>query len=419
MRAIKTKTRNIAILFFSLILTLAVFSQLEVSASAGKTQTTSDVVWVNPSDYFYSKTSNDNLSAYLGKKGSNVPTVRYQKDDHFLEFSMNQVSSTTTVSLETNSKEPNTPTLFYRNIAEDIDAAYKITNLPFRVKEEIVLRKNPTLTTKRHRMSFGERELTFLFNYNTNTVPVKQPDGSIYFYDNQNKYLFQIDKPFMIDGKGMVSNDVGIEIIPVESSSSYKVKDNNFQFPTRLPDGQVSNFQSIFNNPIFKQITSSFSSLKIKPQTTSDVVWGQHTITLSASSDWLNDPSRVYPVVIDPTITHNADANFSGEKNRIADADSTSSTQLESSYPEAALDPYPVLLLHFNEANGATSNIKDYASTTRVITANGNASTTSYVTQLGLGNSAAFDGAGDYLSLANSSDWSLGTAGGGNYTIDF
>src|SRR3989344_2540382 len=407
MRAIKTKTRNIAILFFSLILTLAVFSQLEVSASAGKTQTTSDVVWVNPSDYFYSKTSNDNLSAYLGKKGSNVPTVRYQKDKYFLEFSMNKISSTTAVSLETNSKEPNTPTLFYRNIAENIDAAYKITNLPFRVKEEIVLRKNPPLTTKRHPMSFGGGELTFLFNSKTNPVPVKQPDGSIYFYDNQNNYLFQIDKPFMIDGKGTVSNDAGIEIVPVKSpssSSSYKVK-NNFQFLTRLPDGQVSNFQSIFNNPIFKQITSSFSSLKIKPQTTSDVVWGQHTITLSASSDWLNDPSRVYPVVIDPTITPNADANFSGEKNRIADADSTSSTQLESSYPEAALDPYTVLLLHFNEANGATSGIKDYASTTRVITANDNASTTSYVTQLGLGNSAAFDGTSDYFEIADSEDW--------------
>ena len=155
MRTIKEKTRNFVILFFSLILTLAVFSQLKSSANADKPQTTSDVVWVDPSDYFYSKTSNDNLSAYLGKKGSNVPTVRYQKDKYFLEFSMNQVSSTTAVSLETNSKEPNTPTLFYRNIAENIDAVYKITNLPFRVKEEIVLRKNPTLTTKRHPMSFG------------------------------------------------------------------------------------------------------------------------------------------------------------------------------------------------------------------------------------------------------------------------
>ena len=108
----------------------------------------------------------------------------------------------------------------------------------------------------------------------------------------------------------------------------------------------------------------------------------QYTITLSADSNWLNSPDRVYPVVIDPTVTHNADSNFTGQMNRIADADSTSSTQLEASYPEAAKDPYTVLLLHFNEASGSTS-IKDYASTTRVITASGNASTTNAVTQLG------------------------------------
>ena len=411
MRAIKIKTRNFAILFFSLILTLAVFSQIK----AARSKPTSDVGF-DKQGWFYSKTSND-LTAYLGKKGSNIPTVRYQKNEHFLEFSMSQVgggltATTTAVSLETNSKEPNTPTLFYRNIAEDIDAAYKITNLPFQVKEEIVLKKNPKSEIRNTKQiqnpndqNSKQENTTFLFNSSTNAIPIKQPNGSIYFYDNQNNYLFQIDKPFMTDGKGTVSNDVIIEIVPVEISSSYKVK-NNLQFPTRLPDGQVSNFQSIFNNPIFKPITSSFSSLKIKHQTTSDVVWWptEYQIILKADTDWLNDPSRIYPVIIDPTITHNADANFSGEKNRIADADSTSSTQLESSYPEATLDPYTVLLLHFNEANGATSGIKDYASTTRVITANGNASTTSHVTQLGLGNSAAFDGVGDYLTLTSDSD---------------
>ncbi|KKR58644.1 MAG: hypothetical protein UT97_C0027G0001, partial [Parcubacteria group bacterium GW2011_GWC2_40_31] len=409
MRAVKIKTRNFIILFFSLLLTLAVFSQLKAASPKPVYE-----VGFDKQEWFYSK-AEKGISAYLGKKGSSVPTVRYQKDKHFLEFSMNQVSSSTAVSLETNAKEPNTPTLFYRNVAEDIDAAYKITNLPFKVKEEIIL-KSQISNLKSKNLNSKQENLTFLFNANTNAIPVKQPDGSIYFYDNQNNYLFQIDKPFMIDGKGTVSNDVGIEIVPVESSSSYKVKDNNFQFPTRLPDGQVSNFQSIFNNPIFKQITSSFSLLKIKYQTTSDVVWyTTYSITLSASSDWLNDPSRVYPVIIDPTITHNTDANFSGEKNRIADADSTSNTQLESSYPEATLDPYTVLLLHFNEANGTTSGIKDYASTTRVITANGNASTTSYVTQLGLGNSAAFDGTSDYLSVPDSEDWNFGS---GDFSIE-
>src|SRR3989338_3180401 len=394
MRIAKIKMRNIIILFFSLVLTLAVFSQLKLNAFypkpvyevgfGGKT---------NPADWFYSKTSND-LTAYFGKKGSNVPTVKYQKDEHFLEFSMNQVSSTTAVSLETNAKEPNTPTLFYRNIAEDIDAAYKITNLPFGVKEEIVLQSPPPPATENR--SSGGREKWEFFSQ-TNTIPVKQPDGSIYFYDNQNNYLFQIDKPFMYDGKGTVSNEVSIEIVPTQK----KISNDELLISNKI---QKSNAQ------LFKQFNKLFPTwdfknwdlfrnynLEIRNSTPQS-----YQITLSADSEWLK--TATYPVVIDPTITHDESAEFNGQYNRIANA-STSSTQLESSYPEAALDPYTVLLLHFNEANGATSGIKDYASTTRVITANDNASTTSYVTQLGLGNSAAFDGTSDYFEIADSEDW--------------
>ena len=139
----------------------------------------------------------------------------------------------------------------------------------------------------------------------------------------------------------------------------------------------------------------------------------KYTITLTASSFWLS--TAAYPVIIDPTVTHNADSNFTGKMNRIADADSTSSTQLESSYGEQSKDPYTVMLLHFNEASGSTS-IKDYASTTRVITANGNASTTSATTRLGMGNSLALDGTGDYLSAAD--DATLDFAAADNFSID-
>ena len=165
MRAIKINlpvrqagTRNIAILFFSLVLTLAVFSQLNASV---KPKPTSDVGFAATlSEWLYSKTNND-LSAYLGKKSSTLPTVRYQKGGDYLEFSMDKVSlssssrykdeseaqaisSTASVSLETDSKNPNNPILFYRNILEDADVNYQITKNPFKVKEEIILKKNPS-----------------------------------------------------------------------------------------------------------------------------------------------------------------------------------------------------------------------------------------------------------------------------------
>ena len=69
------------------------------------------------------------------------------------------------------------------------------------------------------------------------------------------------------------------------------------------------------------------------------------------------------------------------------------------------------MLLHFNEANGTTVGITDMASSTRVITANGYASTTSATTQLGMGTSAALDGTGDYLSAPDSEDWNFGSGG--------
>ncbi len=75
-------------------------------------------------------------------------------------------------------------------------------------------------------------------------------------------------------------------------------------------------------------------------------------------------------------------------------------------------DKYAKLLIHANEANGATTLI-DSEAVPKTITANGNASTTS--SQGKFGNSASFDGTGDYLSLADSADWNFGS---GDFTID-
>ncbi|MEK9182239.1 MAG: hypothetical protein AAB781_01465, partial [Patescibacteria group bacterium] len=204
---IKKKIKNFAILFFSLFLILVVFSQVAAKATShvafgsGKLQ---------PSDWLYYKSNND-LTAYLGKKSSTLPTVRYQKGGDYLEFSMNQavindqttdISTTTAVSLETNTKQPNTPTLFYRNILNDIDANYQITKIPFKIKEEIILKSQIS--------NLKSKNLTFLFSAETSATPTKQQDGSIIFTDNQNNYLFQIDKPFMIDNNGNRSEDVTI-----------------------------------------------------------------------------------------------------------------------------------------------------------------------------------------------------------------
>ena len=65
-------------------------------------------------------------------------------------------------------------------------------------------------------------------------------------------------------------------------------------------------------------------------------------------------------------------------------------------------DDYTKLLLHGNEASGATT-IVNSATTTYTITANGNASTTNAVYKWG--NSMAFDGTGDYFSVGDTSSF--------------
>lgn len=82
-------------------------------------------------------------------------------------------------------------------------------------------------------------------------------------------------------------------------------------------------------------------------------------------------------------------------------------------FRSAATDQYTKLLIHANEAGGSTALI-DSESIPKTITAYGNASTTSATGKFG--NSAAFDGTGDSLRLADSDDFEFGS---GDFTIDF
>jgi hypothetical protein len=78
----------------------------------------------------------------------------------------------------------------------------------------------------------------------------------------------------------------------------------------------------------------------------------------------------------------------------------------------AATDQYTRLLLH---SDGSGSTFQDSESRPKTITANGDATQSSSQSKFG-GKSAYFDGTGDYLSVASSSDWSFGTS---DFTIDF
>jgi hypothetical protein len=77
----------------------------------------------------------------------------------------------------------------------------------------------------------------------------------------------------------------------------------------------------------------------------------------------------------------------------------------------ATYDPYwanVVLLCHFDGSNGATSTV-DSSPSAKTLTVNGNAQLSTAQSKFG-GSALLLDGTGDYISAADSTDWSFGTA---------
>jgi Concanavalin A-like lectin/glucanases superfamily len=77
-------------------------------------------------------------------------------------------------------------------------------------------------------------------------------------------------------------------------------------------------------------------------------------------------------------------------------------------------DAFTKLLLHCNGADGSTA-FPDSSTVPKTVTAVGNAQVDTAQSKFG-GASALFDGTGDYLTLADSTDWEFGN---GDFTIDF
>ena len=78
-----------------------------------------------------------------------------------------------------------------------------------------------------------------------------------------------------------------------------------------------------------------------------------------------------------------------------------------------ACDPYTKLMCHFNGADAATSST-DSSQSAKSLTFVGNAQLDTAQKVFGL-SSLLLDGSGDYVTVADSSDWDFGT---GDFTID-
>jgi hypothetical protein len=233
----------------------------------------------------------------------------------------------------------NEQTVLFPKVYPDTNLRYTTTSNG--IKEELIIYKYNNATPS-----------IFLFDLKLeNVVPKKLANDFIEptFRDKDGNYSFHFEKPFAIDASGVRTNNVLLQI------------SEDKQLP------------------------------------------GKYSMKLIVDPIWLADPSRVYPVTIDPTIVHDTTTEFaSGYFDRVRDVGSGANPNLTSYYQELAVDDHTVGLWRFNETanntcTGGTNDACDSSRNARDGAATGTTINTS--TQL-LGTAArTFNGSSDYINV--------------------
>ncbi|WP_108670434.1 DNRLRE domain-containing protein [Peribacillus acanthi] len=223
--------------------------------------------------------SNNTEGVYENK--ANAFTVQFDQQQEsskpLMEIAEDNISAQLTMEpLQHTQEEPaevgavvKEESVVYPNIYSDIDIQYTVGS--DRIKEDIIYTDKPT-------DGFPEQ---FTYKMNLEGLKVKEQAGVLYLYDVEtNKPLFYFETPYMYDSyipNGFVSTE-GIKSIP-EEAKSYDVELKH----------------EVIDNQLYLHIVPNIS--------------------------WLEDPDRVYPITIDPTIV------------RLQSTPFVEDTNLRSSFP--------------------------------------------------------------------------------------
>ena len=292
------------------------------------------------SGYLYQRKSKG-FAVYLGNRtNEKVPSVGFVSGEAAVNLSL-----ANNVDEKVKFERINEKSVVYHNIHPGIDLIYTLTETG--VKEEIKINSPEAL-------SYLDRALSFALDL-SNAVPQKDLMGNLLptFIDPvTNQYRFHFEKPFMIDAGGNKSNDISLNI---ESS------------PNLSQNSQAVQYQA-----------------KFKP-----------------NLNWLN--TAIYPVIIDPTIVHDTQSEFSGTFNRTEDIGvGETAPSVELTEQELTADIHTVGLWHMNETvNDSCSGGQDTCDSS----GNGNHGTATGTTintttqKFGAARTIA---ATNYISVANS-----------------
>ncbi|MBI3384566.1 LamG domain-containing protein, partial [Candidatus Gottesmanbacteria bacterium] len=401
------------------------------------------------------------FSVLLAKSDNpKIPQARFEVESSWLEFGLH--TSILNIGGETYKKtnDAGRDLMIWKNAIKSGDVTYQIK--PDGLKEEIVL-KDKSLVEK---AIYSHEPLVIPFNLTTSGVkPKNDLSGKLapVFYDsNSGEYRFHLEKPFMVDAKGVRYDSLEYELIPMETANSHNVilaseerarpgsvSDSGpassrgeqarmtgdiakriahykilstpsllnalvqsafavsatTSLPTIEPEKKTPSVPKNTKSPTPTVILGTPSLSRGTPESKTDS--GQARMTTKAivstyllryklPRDWLADPNRAYPVIIDPTITHNTQTAFAtGTLNRVKDEGSAdASPLLTSSYHELAADINTIGLWHMNEASGNAADSSGNGNT-------GTPTGTTVVTGK-FGNARSFNGTSDLISIANS-----------------
>jgi len=277
------------------------------------------------------RASNQVYAADIGTRDGS-PTVNFQVDKSNATFTLAGIG-------KGEGKKDGRNSVLYQEIMPSVDLKY--TTLDNGLKEELILKAPPQKHAE-------ESSNVFLFDLEfTGTIPkvlASREDGGLSisptFYGDGGEYLFHFEEPFAVDAAGARTDNVLVQI-----GEDRQVKDKYY-------------------------------------------------LKLILDPTWLTDPSRVYPITLDPTIVHDTTTEFSaGTLNRVKDTGSGSSPLLSSYYQELVADEYTAGLWHMDEISG--TNVADSSGNGNTGTATG---TTIVATKLDKGRSFP-DATTDYVNI--------------------
>lgn len=223
--------------------------------SSGQWISIDNTIEAKPDNTLTNKSNNFNVK--FQKQISNSQLLEINKDN--LVISMNPVGTSDPVPNDYNKVKSNNMAIInknkvlYKDIYEGVDLNYSIGS--DKVKEDIILK------SQQNSKSLSK----FSFKLNTTGLKVIQEnDGTISFFDiKSGEKVYYLEKPFMYDS-----------FKPIGFKSNEQVND--------IPEGSIS--YNIQMNLVERG--------------------SQYYIDIVPDQNWLTDPSRVWPVTIDPSIVY-------------------------------------------------------------------------------------------------------------------